>query len=73
MISKLPIDLTQTPYNGVIWDPSQKKIIGGKTLARTLLLYMLGHPPKDVDELHEKYAKVLGLETSEVELPKKVL
>ena len=73
MISKLPTDLTQTPYNGVIWDPSQKKIIGGKTLARTLLLYMLDHLPKDVDELHEKYAKALGLETSEVDLPKKVL
>ena len=73
MISKLPTDLTQTPYNGVIWDPSQKKIIGGKTLARNLLLYMLDHPPKDVDELHEEYAKALGLETNEVELPKKVL
>lgn len=73
MISKLPIDLTQTPYNGVIWDPSQKKIIGGKTLARNLLLYMLDHSPKDVNELHEKYANALGLETNEVELPKKVL
>ena len=73
MISKLPTDLTQTPYNGVIWDPSQKKIIGGKTLARNLLLYMLDHPPKDVDELHEEYAQALGLETNEVELPKKVL
>ena len=73
MISKLPIDLTQTPYNGVIWDPSQKKIIGGRTLARNLLLYMIDHPPKDVDKLHEDYAKALGLETNEVELPKRVL
>ena len=73
MISELPTDLTQDPYNGVIWDPSEKKIIGGKTLARNLLLYMLYHPPKDVGELREEYAKVLRLETNEVELPKKVL
>ena len=73
MISKLPIDLAKDPYNGVIWDSSQKKIINGSTLARNLLLYMLNHPPKDIDKLHEDYAKVLGLETNEVELPKKVL
>ena len=73
MISKLPTDLAQDPYNGVIWDPSQKKIIGGRTLARNLLLYMLDHPSKDVDKLHEDYAKALGVETNRVELPEKVL
>ena len=73
VISKLPIDLTQNPYNGVIWDPSQKKIKGGRTLARNLLLYMLDHPPKDVDELHEDYAKALGAETNQIKLPAKVL
>ena len=73
MISKLPIDLTQNPYNGVIWDPSQKKIKGGRTLARNLLLYMLDHPPKDVDELHKDYAKALGAETNQIKLPAKVL
>ncbi len=74
MISKLPIDLAQTPYNEVIWHPTQKKmIIKGKTLARNLLLYMLDHQQKDVDELSEDYAKALGIETEEVELPKKAL
>ena len=73
MISKLPTDLAQDPYNGVIWDPSQKKIIGGRTLARNLLLYMLDHPSKDVDKLHEDYAKALGVEKNQVELPEKVL
>ena len=72
MISKLPTDLTQNPYNGVIWDPSQKKIIGGRTLARNLLLYMLDHPPKDVDKLHEEYAKALGGETNQIGLPQKI-
>ena len=74
MISKLPTDLTQTPYNGVIWHPTQKKmIIKGKTLVKNLLLYMLDHPPKDVDKLHEDYAKALGIEMEKVELPKKAL
>ena len=73
MISELPTDLTQNPYNGVIWDPSQKKIIGGRTLARNLLLYMLDHPLKDVDELHEDYAKALGVEANQIGLPEKVL
>lgn len=73
MISKLPIDLTQNPYNGVIWDPSKKNIKRGRTLARNLLLYMLNHPPKDVNELHEDYAKALGTETNQIKLPAKVL
>ena len=71
-ISTLPTDLTQTPYNGVIWNPSQKRIIGGRTLARNLLLYMLDQSPKDVDQLHEDYAKALGRQTNQVQLPKKI-
>ena len=73
MISKLPTDLTKDPYNRVIWDSSQKKIINGSTLARNLLLYMLNHPSKDVDKLHEDYAKALGVETNQIGLPKRIL
>ena len=74
LISKLPTDLTEIPYNGIIWHPTQKKIITkDKTLVKYLLLYMLDHPPKDVDKLHEDYAKALGIEMEKVELPKKAL
>ena len=74
LISKLPTDLTEIPYNGIIWHPTQKKIITkDKTLVKNLLLYMLDHPPKDVDKLHEDYAKALGIEMEKVELPKKAL
>ena len=73
MISKLPTNLTQDPYNGIIWDSSQKKIINGHTLARNLLLYMLDHPPKDVNKLHEEYAKALGVETNQIRLPERIL
>lgn len=74
MISKLPTDLTQTPYNGVLWHPTQKTMIPkGKTLVKNLLLYMLNHFLGDVNKLRETYAKALGLEANEVELPKKVM
>lgn len=73
MISKLPTDMTQMPYNGVIWHPTQKKmVIKGKTLVKNLLFYMLNQFPGDVDKLREDYAKALGVEMKEVELPKKV-
>ena len=74
LISKLPTDLTEIPYNRVIWHPTQQKmIIKGKTLVKNLLLYMLNHSPKDVDRLQADYAKAIGIEMEEVELPKKVL
>ena len=71
-ISKLPTDLTQIPYNGVIWHPTQKKIIRGKTLVKNLLLYMLNHFQEDVGKLREDYAKALEIEMDQVRLPKKV-
>ena len=73
MISKLPTDLTKEPYNGVIWHPTQKKMIRGKTLVKNLLLYMLNYPLKDVEQLREDYTKALEMETNEVQLPKKIL
>ena len=74
MISKLPTDLTQVPYNGIIWHPTQKRIIlKNRTLVKNLLLYMLNHPVKDVNQLSEDYAKALEIETNEVQLPKRVL
>ena len=63
MISKLPTDLTQTPYNGIIWDPTQRNMIPkGKTRVRNLLLYMLNHFSGDADKLREDYAKAIGVE-----------
>ena len=34
LVAKLPTDLTAEPYNGIIWHPTQQKIIRGKTLVR---------------------------------------
>ena len=60
LVSKLPTDLTAEPYNGVIWHPAQKRMTGGKTLVRNLLLYMLDAYDGDEDKLHQDYAKALG-------------
>ena len=74
LISKLPTDLTKIPYNGIIWHPTQKKILTtGKTLVKHLLLYMLNQSPEDVNKLQEDYAKALGVETNQIGLPEKVL
>ena len=72
LISKLPTDLTQTPYNGIIWHPTQKRILKGKTLVKNLLLYMLNQFPRNVDKLREDYAKALEIETYQVQFPKRV-
>lgn len=74
LISKLPTDLTEIPYNSIIWHPTQKKILtNGKTLVKNLLLYMLNQSPENVDKLHENYAKALGTETKQIRLPEKIL
>ena len=74
LISKLPTDLTEIPYNGIVWHPTQKKILTkGKTLVKHLLLYMLNQSPENVDKLHENYAKALGFETKQIRLPEKIL
>ena len=59
LVSKLPTDLTKEPYNGVIWHPTRKRMTGGKTLVRNLLLYMLDAYDGDEDKLHQDYAKAL--------------
>ena len=72
LVAKLPTDLTEAPYKGVIWHPTQKKIIRGKILVRNLLLYMLNAYDGDEDKLHEDYAKALEVEENKIKLPKKV-
>lgn len=61
MISNLPCDLREKPYNGLIWHPRQKKLTRSKSLVKNLLLYMLGEYDGNEDKLHEDYAKALGV------------
>ena len=73
LVAKLPTDLTADPYNGVIWHPTQRKIIHRKILVRNLLLYMLDAYDGDEDKLHEDYAKALGVEKHQINLPISVI
>ena len=74
MISKLPTDLTEIPYNGIIWHPIPQTIRAkNRVLVRNLLLYMLDQFTGDAGKLREDYAKALELKTNQVQLPKKVL
>ena len=72
LVAELPTDLTAEPYNGVIWHPTQKKLIRGKTLVKNLMLYMLDAYDGAEDKLREDYGKALELETHKVKLPRKV-
>ena len=72
LVAKLPTELTAEPYNGVMWHPTQKKLIRGSTLVRNLLLYILNAYDGDEHKLREDYGKALELEPSKVELPPRV-
>ena len=73
LIAKLPTNLTKEPYDGVIWQPSQKKLqIREKTLVRNVLLYMLNSYDGNDDELHRAYANALERATDEVNLPQRI-
>ena len=63
LASKLPRDLGQTPYPGVMWDTSTKTIIGGhKVTAREILCYMIGMngPTYTAPKLLDRYRKDTG-------------
>jgi len=69
LMEQLPVNLSQEPYVGVIWQTTGKMTPAGRTLCRRLLLYVLGQE-KNVTDLQVKYAKVLGIATDQAKLPK---
>lgn len=71
LISKLPHNLQEEPYKGVIWHPSKGTIITkGKTLATRLLLYMLNEE-SNPEKLLREYRK--SLDNEAVKLPSKII
>ena len=67
-VEKLPVELSKTPYKGVIWLPNGKMNPGGRAVCRRLLLHMLGHEKKPADLL-ARYARMLGQDLASVKLP----
>ncbi len=73
LAAKLPTELNDNPYVGVIWLASSMRMNPKeKVLARRLLLYMLSRESKP-KELQAMYAKQLGVDISDCQLPEKLL
>jgi DNA sulfur modification protein DndB len=73
LINKIPVVLSKSPYNNVIWDSSRGKIISsGSGLAVKLLVYMLGIDPS-TDTLRAAYAKALDKPIQSVRLPARIV
>ena len=68
IVKRLPVELSKTPYRGVIWLPNGRMNPGGRAVCRGLLLHMLGYEKKPTD-LRARYAKILGQEPAKVTLP----
>ena len=70
--SMLPRSLNAPPYEGLMWDTSNKAIINShKVTLREVLLYMLGRSKFSDKDLRERYRKETNGES--IELPKKVV
>lgn len=71
LASKLPRKLTAPPYDGLLWDSSNKTILNAhKVTLREILLYMLGRSKFSDATLLERYRKETGDDT--LQLPKKI-
>ena len=70
--SMLPRILNAPPYEGLMWDTSNKAILNShKVTLREILLYMLGRSKHSDEDLLERYRKETGDEA--IELPEKVV
>jgi hypothetical protein len=57
----IPVDLSEAPYAGVIWDTARHTMIpGGKRIAADLLRYMIGRFTGNEEDLLANYKRALG-------------
>ncbi|APZ97618.1 hypothetical protein BWQ93_03290 [Sphingopyxis sp. QXT-31] len=71
LIAKLPMDLSQPPHKGIIWNPSTRTMEpANKATSRNILLYMLGKlKPAMLPRLTLRYAELLGQDPAKTVLP----
>jgi DNA sulfur modification protein DndB len=68
-LRSLPTNLARPPYRGTIWDSGRSKmIVSGKSVARDVLLYMVGL--KSRVPVAKVYARALGEPLTTVKLPR---
>jgi DNA sulfur modification protein DndB len=75
LLADIPVELSEAPYAGIIWDVGRERIISkGKPLARDLLFHMAGLSA-DTDKLLKQYRQAISgdSEDEEIELPDAVL
>jgi len=82
-LSRVPMKLNETPWAGILWNPTAKKVIwGNDTLAQNLFLYMIRQnlPPKSRKEnynLEKAYQKALDNPNAKISeiprIPKRVV
>lgn len=71
LISKLPRDVTDPPYSGLMWNPATQTISNANNVTlREVLMYMVGTSKLSDSTLLARYRKALGDEG--VMLPQKV-
>jgi len=70
LLPKLPRELNQTPFQGLLWSDRSTIQPTGKVLTRELLEYIAGLPSKK--DLHTRYAKFLGSSVTKTNLPPKI-
>lgn len=74
MLRSLPTELDAPPYVGTIWDPVSKTVdTKGRTVCTDVLLHMLNHRRRSVEELTKRYATALGKQPNEVSLPDPII
>lgn len=59
----LPTQLSEYPYEGILWDSQTETVnVGARALTRELLLYYLGYikDPKRIKKMQARYAAVRG-------------
>ena len=74
-ISKIPMELAEEPWVGLLWDKTNRRMISGTTpqkVAKQLLFYGIGGDLADMktnaEALQREYAGLLNREESEVKL-----
>ncbi len=79
-ISAISMDLSNSPWSGLLWDDINKSMITRKenqTIAAQLLFYMIGGNLSKIkmteDKLKKKYAGLINRPEKEVVLPEKVV
>lgn len=65
LAAKLPTNLNEAPYAGLMWDTRTERILNSnKVPLREILLYMLGNSKESAEDLTDRYRRIIGSENA---------